>query len=331
MKFTPQILEDVLVLLKQNISQTQIAKQLNVSRRAVRFIIDSIENKNINIYDLTHQKCSICKILKSITHFEQDGASRYYEICKDCWGTILKQVNELFNDRLGTRTITDRLNINRYYIQQAFDTLGIKNKVGKQYKILEEKQCNGICGKTKSINEFSKCGKRKDGSSKHNAWCKECFNFYQRDKKSEKESKIKQALYLKNKWNNDPFYKLRMIVSASVKRYLKSNGGNKLNKSCISMLGYSIAELKAHIEKQFEPWMTWKNWGIYNFNSWDDNNIYTWTWNIDHIIPQSVLPCDSMEHPNFKKCWALENLRPYSAKQNILDGARKMGVLNKIY
>ena len=29
-----------------------------------------------------------------------------------------------------------------------------------------------------------------------------------------------------------------------------------------------------------------------------------------------------MEDDNFKKCWALENLRPLSAKQNIVDGVR---------
>lgn len=29
-----------------------------------------------------------------------------------------------------------------------------------------------------------------------------------------------------------------------------------------------------------------------------------------------------MEDEEFKKCWALSNLRPYSAKQNIIDGAR---------
>lgn len=29
-----------------------------------------------------------------------------------------------------------------------------------------------------------------------------------------------------------------------------------------------------------------------------------------------------MEDENFKKCWALSNLRPLSAKQNVLDGNR---------
>jgi hypothetical protein len=31
-----------------------------------------------------------------------------------------------------------------------------------------------------------------------------------------------------------------------------------------------------------------------------------------------------MEDDNFKKCWALNNLRPLSAKQNILDGTTKI-------
>jgi hypothetical protein len=34
-----------------------------------------------------------------------------------------------------------------------------------------------------------------------------------------------------------------------------------------------------------------------------------------------------MEDENFKKCWSLENLRPYSAKQNIIDGAREIKLI----
>ena len=57
--------------------------------------------------------------------------------------------------------------------------------------------------------------------------------------------------------------------------------------------------------------------------NWDDNDISTWTWQLDHIIPQSKLSYTSMEDDNFKKCWDLSNLRPYSAKKNILDGDRR--------
>ena len=66
--------------------------------------------------------------------------------------------------------------------------------------------------------------------------------------------------------------------------------------------------------------MTWDNWSRYNPETWDDNDPSTWTWQVDHLKPHSTFNYDSMEHPDFKKCWALENLRPLSAKQNVLDG-----------
>mgnify|MGYP006320042627 FL=1 len=88
-------------------------------------------------------------------------------------------------------------------------------------------------------------------------------------------------------------------------------------------MDYSIKELREHLEKQFEPWMNWNNHGRYNLLSWNENDSSTWTWQIDHIIPQSVLVYSSMEEDNFKKCWALNNLRPYSAKLNLTDGVTR--------
>ena len=37
----------------------------------------------------------------------------------------------------------------------------------------------------------------------------------------------------------------------------------------------------------------------------------------DHIYPQSLLPYDSLDHPNFQKCWALDNLQPLEHIANI--------------
>lgn len=68
--------------------------------------------------------------------------------------------------------------------------------------------------------------------------------------------------------------------------------------------------------------MTWNNYGVHK-NFWNDNDSTTWTWNIDHIIPQADLLYTSMEDENFQKCWALNNLRPLSAKINSIDGATR--------
>ena len=69
--------------------------------------------------------------------------------------------------------------------------------------------------------------------------------------------------------------------------------------------------------------MNWDNWGKYDPKTWNDNDVSTWTWQLDHIIPQSDLPYINMSNKNFNKCWSLSNLRPYSAKQNNIEGSQK--------
>lgn len=61
-------------------------------------------------------------------------------------------------------------------------------------------------------------------------------------------------------------------------------------------LGYSWQDLKAHIEQQFTPEMTWENWGS--------------VWEIDHIVPLSSTKYESMEDPLFRQAWSLSNIRP---------------------
>jgi hypothetical protein len=142
-------------------------------------------------------------------------------------------------------------------------------------------------------------------------------------RKSKNRVRVKRRL-------KDPAFKLREMVSRNICRGLLKTGSNKNGKSCLKYLPYSMEELKYHIEKQFAQWMNWKNHGVYNIQTWNDNDQFTWTWQLDHIIPQCKLLYSSMEDENFKKCWALENLRPLSAKQNILDGKRDKRLFSKI-
>lgn len=133
--------------------------------------------------------------------------------------------------------------------------------------------------------------------------------------------------YENAKYNTDSSYKLRKVVSNAVYTGLQKAGGSKDNRSCLDYLEYSLQELEAHIEKQFlEPgneWMNWDNQGVYNPITWDDNDPTTWTWNLDHIIPQSKFEFISMQDEQFGKCWALNNLRPYSSKLNVTEKDRR--------
>jgi hypothetical protein len=204
---------------------------------------------------------------------------------------------------------------------------------------MTEKRCNN-CKKLKETKYFNKHSGRKDG---YNDICKICKRekdkeYYKKNSKKLKEyqkkyrennkEKIKQDLkkyYIKNKkkireyqkkykpirrkrdnkrYQEDICFRLRCIVSTSIRSHLKKDSEHKW-----FYLPYTSRQLKEHLENQFEDWMSWDNYGIINKNKK--------TWQIDHIIPHSKLSYDSLEHPNFQKCWALENLRPLEAFKNI--------------
>lgn len=212
---------------------------------------------------------------------------------------------------------------------------------------MENKTCVK-CSEEKEINfeNFRVC-KYRSGKTYFNTLCRICELKRSRKWKNEnkdrdrqtraiwrvnnpyykKEYKIKNKEIINKKYrekrDTDPEFKLRKTVSGSISKALKTQNSRK-NCSILEKLPYSKNELKIYIESLFEPWMTWQNWKPYNSKAWNDNDPSTWTWQLDHIIPQSDLPYNSMDHPNFKICWALENLRPYSAKLNILDGARRI-------
>lgn len=196
----------------------------------------------------------------------------------------------------------------------------IKNKLYRQTnkdKLKKYKQTDSYKQKSKNYKERNKKEIKK--------WSKEYYlsnkdrfqNYY-----IENKEKIKERV---RKWDRkrmktDLIYRLRKNTSSYIRNSVKHKGGN----SILNNLPYTIDELKNHLESQFESWMTWDNWGNYNSTTWNDNDSTTWTWNIDHIIPHSNLPYNSMNDENFKKCWSLNNLRPYSAKQNIIDGSSRI-------
>lgn len=144
----------------------------------------------------------------------------------------------------------------------------------------------------KDIRQFCSCGKY-TVFRKYSGMCSECVNLY---------AKYRRQVY--------------SVIAASLKYETKSYIWN--------YLPYSVQELRKHLEKQFEPWMNWKNRGYYIKSDWKDNDYFTWKWQIDHIIPQHNFLFDSLENQNFTDCWALWNLRPISAKENIIKNIREI-------
>ena len=88
------------------------------------------------------------------------------------------------------------------------------------------------------------------------------------------------------------------MKSTMLRRLLRSLGMKK-NAKTIEYFNYTKEQLMQHLEKQFQPGMTWSNYG---------------EWHIDHIIPVSFLISKGLECPC--KINALINLRPLSARDN---------------
>lgn len=196
---------------------------------------------------------------------------------------------------------------------------------------------NKICIKCNKILELN-CFYFRNDIKKYRNCCKNCDKLYKkeyyeknREKISKKNKKHQSSIKYKKNKNlrrrnrryNNPVVRLRDYIGAEINNILKKNGSNKKGRSFLNAINYSLEELKNHIESKFESWMAWNNQGIYDPKNWDDNDPTTWKWQLDHIIPHSTFNYDSMDHPDFYKCWDLSNLRPYSAKQNILDGNRR--------
>lgn len=155
----------------------------------------------------------------------------------------------------------------------------------------------------------------------------EYLNFKNKPESEKKKAREKYNAKINKRLKSDINFKLRREMSRAIGCALKIQGSSKNNNSILDYLPYSIQELKEHLEKQFQvpgnEWMNWGNRGVYKLDKWKDDDISTWVWNIDHIIAQANFKYISMENEDFLKCWALSNLRPYSAKQNILEGSRR--------
>ena len=108
------------------------------------------------------------------------------------------------------------------------------------------------------------------------------------------------------KRRDNPGFRLSQNMSRSIRQSLFRFNG-KGRKPWEPLVGYTKKELIKHLEKQFQPGMTWENYG---------------EWHIDHIIPILVFNFTSPDHDDFKRCWALENLQPLWAGENISKGAK---------
>jgi hypothetical protein len=115
------------------------------------------------------------------------------------------------------------------------------------------------------------------------------------------------------KYRNDPHFNLQERIRRQLRKKLEAvpgcaelirsalannTGSNRIEK----LFGYSIDELRRHLERQFVRGMSW-------------DNMARRGWHIDHIHPRKCF--DTTTIAGLRAYWALPNLRPLWAKANL--------------
>jgi hypothetical protein len=103
---------------------------------------------------------------------------------------------------------------------------------------------------------------------------------YRTNRNHSEEGKKYYRDYQKNRREKDPLYKLKSTLMSTVGTRLRQSTFKK-HKRTEEILGCTIEFLKEYITSQFEPWMSWDNWGG---QSVIEQNV---SWDMDHIIPLS--------------------------------------------
>lgn len=166
------------------------------------------------------------------------------------------------------------------------------------------KQVNVITSKTKICvvcnKEFKTQGRVNSGKT-CSLKCREIhYQIYFNTPEKKRQRKAYHLSHLKERQNyikkvrdSNPCFKLAHNLRSNLRINLLKYYGSKKVSSFEKLVGYSYADLKLHLEKQFTPEMSWSNFGSF--------------WEVDHIVPVSWF---KTEEQLIKRGYCLSNLQP---------------------
>lgn len=259
------------------------------------FLSPSFCNKredNVNILVAKEETLKICNTCHKLKPLSKMYRPNKRCLCKQCRNLVRK--SNYNNDKQKQRE-KQRL----YYKNKGFLTRGRYRKNNKdkfksymtQYL---EKNKTKISGQKKINNEKNKS----HYSEQHKLWLRTNHNHV-----------LKHA---NDRYKNDIEYRLKHCMRMRIKTAVNKIKIGSISKQLLIFIGCSLTDLKIHLEKQFQPGMSWGNYGIKNDQ-----------WSIDHIKP-----CSLFDHTNIeeiKKCHNFTNLRPMWHSDNVKKSNRISG------
>jgi hypothetical protein len=214
----------------------------------------------------------------------------------------INEVIRLYNEELlGSPSISDKMGYHKKIIIRTLKENGVE--MGPSGR-------RNIGGKSAAQKRYeSKPEIKVKRSEYHKEWSKENKEhrkeYYRQWNKDNREhvNEYKRN-YERERRASDPKYRLASRTRTAVYTCLKEANVSKY-RSTFDTLGYTLEELMKHLENQFVDGMSWDNYG---------------EWHVDHIRPMSSFEFESVDDPEFKVCWSLDNLQPLWGPDNLSKG-----------
>ena len=239
--------------------------------------------KAIEYSKIPNKSCSICNSV-----FKPNMA-REKTCSVECKKILRNNISKDWRKK-NPRDKKEEREYNAKYRKNNLEKLKIQNK---KYWIARRKE--RICF----------CGRKFFATQKLKKYCSfSCAN-NNKEERQKLYSKINRAYFNKllKERRKQPRYHLEKVISNAIQKSLKSKQPKNYRK-WEKLVGYTLEQLKEHLEKQFTKKMNWKNLGKY--------------WHIDHRIPVSWFEYQKAEEKEFLNCWSLLNLQPKEKKENLV-------------
>ena len=217
-------------------------------------------------------------------------------------------------------------NKNGYYtkLKKMIDTVeqyyrDYPQKLTQQYRDNLEEAKKQYCAYTNNKHKQWKLNNPEKARDRNKQWYKnnrdKAIAAHEKWRINNRElSRNTQRAYQNKRNKEDLRYNLSGKISSAIGESLRRTKlikGNKNGRHWEDLVGYKLIDLIKRLKKTMPEGYTW-------------NDVLNGKLHIDHKIPISAFNFTTPEHIDFKRCWALENLRLLPARENIIKS-------NKLY
>lgn len=176
-----------------------------------------------------------------------------------------------------------------------------------------QRRKRGVAAIKETYIDCQKCGTKVLRNGVKRKYCADCSDRVTLERAREIAHQKRQTPEGRN-YNNLLAAKRRKTPKWSVSAHMstlihRALGKNKAGRSWRQFVPYTLDDLVVHLDRQFLPGMSWQNRG---------------EWHIDHIQPLASFYFVTAEDPEFKAAWALSNLRPWWAMDNLKKSAKRL-------